>query len=471
MQSDGKIVIGGYSEGDYTVNMFAARLDATGNLDPTFGYDGVAEMSTARGRAQALIVQADGRIVLAGNSGAGNKHMTLVRLTAAGLRDGTFDTDGLATVPVLDRSTAYALVLVGGKYLAVGAAFQDSPSTSAIALAQFNDNGTLDTAFSGDGIVTTFVGSQAQGRAVAIQSGVSQPTRIVVAGEANNGYAYSQFVILRYLPDGSLDTAFDSDGYIVPFLSTSNSGARAVRVQNLAGNPSRIIAAGYSQTSFNEWSSEFAVVKVNLAGTMDSGFDGDGVVKTNLGADGAVINGMLLGGGITVVGAIGGYYTDSDVALARYSTLTGAPDVTFDGDGRRIDDFGRTWSEAHDVAIQPDGRIVLGGRVLRAGESDFAAARFLPDGTPDSSFAGTGRLELSVGDYNDEARALLLQSDGRIVLGGTGASRLRRPPISRWPGARPTGARIRASVTTALSSRWRTRAESCTICSSNPTAS
>lgn len=421
VQSDGKIVIGGYQEGDNTPNMFVARLDSSGNLDPTFNYDGIAEMDYAPGRVQALIVLADGRIVVAGNYGSPIRHFAVARLNSDGTRDGTFDTDGVATATVMNSSIAYSLALLGGKYLAVGVAFQSGPSASAITLVQFNDNGTLDTAFSGDGIVTTFVGSQAQGRSVAIQSGITSPTKIVVAGEANNGFAYSQFVILRYLLDGSLDTTFDSDGYVVPFLSTSDSGARAVRVQNLAGNPSRIVAAGYSQTTFSDWTSEFAVVKVNLAGTLDGAFDGDGIVRTNFGADGATINGMLLGGGITVVGFAGGYFTDSDVVLARYSTSNGALDSTFDGDGRRIDDFGKAWSEANDVAVQSDGRIVLAGTVARAGDFNFAAARFLPDGTPDSSFAGNGRLEFSVGDYSNQARALLIQADDRVVLGGYGA--------------------------------------------------
>jgi uncharacterized delta-60 repeat protein len=420
VQSDGKIVVGGYANFDFSVQMFVARLDANGNLDPTFGFDGIADLEYAPGIVQALIVLVDGRIVVAGSYGVGNRHIAVARLNSDGTRDATFDTDGIATAPVLSSSLAYAVVLLNGKYLAVGVAYESNNTASAIALVQFNDNGTLDAAFSGDGIVTTYIGSKAQGRAVALQSSQTQPTKIVVAGEGNNGSAYSQFVILRYLLDGSLDTTFDSDGYVVPFLSSSDSGARAVRIQNFAGNPSRIIAAGYSQAAYNDWSSEFAVVKVNLAGTLDGTFDADGVVKTNLGADGATINGMLLGAGYTVVGFAGGYYTDADVALARYSA-TGALDPAFDSDGVRFDDFGRAWSEAGDVAIQPDGRIVLAGMVSRAASDNFAAVRFLPDGTPDSSFAGNGRLEVSAGDLNGQARALLIQADDRIVLGGHGA--------------------------------------------------
>lgn len=421
IQFDGKIVVGGYSEDGYTSHMFVARLNSNGTLDPTFDYDGVADLGYAPGRVQALVVLADGRILLAGTYGPTSRHIAVVRLHSTGTRDGTFDTDGIATTPILNFSTAYTLVVVNGKYLAIGTAIQNTPSSSAIALVQFNDNGTLDTSFSGDGIATTYVGSQAQGRAVALQTSLTQPTKIVVAGEANNGYLYSQFVILRYLLDGSLDTTFDSDGYVVPYLSTYNCGARAVRIQSLAGGPSRIVAGGYSQTAYSVWTSEFALVKVNLAGTLDGAFDGDGIVKTSLGADGAVINAMLLSGVITVFGTAGGSYTDTDVALVRYSTSSGALDPAFDGDGVRIDDFGRVWSEAGDVAVQPDGRIVLAGLVIRNGSSDFAAARFLPDGTPDSSFAGNGRLEFSAGDYGSLAKAILIQADERIVLGGTAA--------------------------------------------------
>jgi uncharacterized delta-60 repeat protein len=419
VQSDGKIVLGGYSDGGSIAYMFVARLDGAGHLDPTFGHDGVAEMNFARGRVQSLMVLADGRIVLAGSSGFPALHLAVGRLLADGTRDGSFGPGGIALAPILDSSIAYAVVLVFGKYLAVGRASQGPPSTTAIALAQFTDTGALDNTFSGDGMATTFVGSQAEGRAVTLQSGVSSPTKIVVSGEANNGFSYSQFVILRYLTDGSLDTTFDSDGYVVPYLGPNDSGARAVRVLNLAGNPSRIIAAGYSQTSFSDWTSEFAVVKVNLAGTLDGTFDGDGIVKTNLGADGATINAMLLGGGITVFGYTGGYYTDSDVALARYSTTTGALDPAFDGDGVRIDDVGSTWSEAEDVALHSDGRIVLAGSVSRAGRFNFAAVRLLPDGTPDGGFGAGGRLEISVGDDDSRGRSVLVQDGDAIVLGGS----------------------------------------------------
>lgn len=419
VQADGKIVVAGYQESGSRTYMFVARFNTNGTLDTTFNHDGVADLDYARGRVNALVILADGRILLAGNYGSSPSHLAVVRLLGTGTRDGTFGAYGVATTPLLDFSTAYSLVVVGAKYLAVGGAIQYTPSSSAIELVQFNDNGTLDTAFSGDGIVTTYVGSQAQGRAVVLQSGISSPTKIVVAGEANNGFAYSQFVILRYLLDGSLDTTFDSDGYVVPFLSTFNCGARAVRVQNLAGNPSRIIAAGYSQTAYSDWTSEFAVVKVNLAGTLDGAFDVDGIVRTNFGADGATINAMLLFGGIVAFGKAGGYYTDSDVALAKYSTTTGALDVTFDGDGKRLDDLGHPWSDAADVAVQPDGRIVLAGGVNRNGDFQFAAARFLPDGTPDSSFAGNGRLEFPVGDFSARAKAVLIQADERIVLGGS----------------------------------------------------
>ena len=416
IQPDGKILVGGYRNDSYTTQMFVARLTSNGTLDPTFGYDGVPDLGYAPGAVQALVVLADGRILLAGNSGPTGRHIAVMRLHSTGTRDGTFGSYGIATTPIQDFGTAYALVVVNGKYLAIGSAIQNTPSSSAIALVQFNDNGTLDIAFSGDGIATTYVGSQAKGRAVALQTSQTQPTKIVVAGEGNNGSAYSQFVILRYLLDGSLDTTFDSDRYVVPYLSSYSCGARGVRIQ-VRRQPVADHCRGYSQTAYGAWTSEFALVKVNLAGTLDGAFDGDGIVKTNLGPDGGVINAMLLSGGITVFGMAGGHYEDADVVLARYSA-TGALDPAFDGDGVRVDDFGRVWSEAGDVAVQPDGRIVLAGLVIRNGSSEFAAARFLTDGTPDSSFAGNGRLEFPAGEYGSEAKAVLIQADERIVLGG-----------------------------------------------------
>ncbi len=425
--TDGRIVVMGNSRAPGTFSfeskVSVARFEADGTLDPTFGNGGIAyPMPYTRFGGYAMLIQADGRIVIAGNAG-NTPHLALARLNSDATPDASFNAGiGYAAVPIMSRSGASAVGLLNGKYVVTGVGY-DVNSDSAIAVVQFNDNGTLNTAFGGDGIVTTWVGSEAVPYALSFQTSITQPTKIIVAGEANNGTARMQFVILRYLPDGSLDTTFDSDGYSVIGASTYDSGARSVRVVYAGTIASRIVVSGFSMADASETSRQFAVVKLNLGGSLDATFDGDGIARTTLAAIGATPNAMWVSAGrVTLIGTASESYNNYDVALARYVYADGSLDTAFDSDGLRLDDRGLTSSSARDVAVQADGGIVVAGTARRDGHDRFVAARFLPNGTPDAGFDGDGRLELDVGPGDNEATSVLVEPDGRILLGGWGVA-------------------------------------------------
>ena len=145
-------------------------------------------------------------------------------------------------------------------------------------------------------------------------------------------------------------------------------------------------------------------------GDLDPSFSGDGKVTTDFGVGGASGVALQVDGKIVAVGDSGG-----DFALARYNP-DGSLDLSFAGDGMQTTDFGRDLEGASDVALQPDGRIVLVGRG-GPGE-DFALARYNPDGSPDLSFAGDGMQTTDFGDV-DTASGLVLQGDGKVVVAGT----------------------------------------------------
>ncbi len=428
IQADGRIVvIGNATNGDifnFETRLFVARFEANGAPDPTFGSGGIVYPALWGSYfwGRALLVQADGRFVIAGSAGYSSTHLAIARLNSNGTPDPTFNGSGYNVAPVMDRSGAVAVGILNGKYVITGVGYEVNYD-SAIVVAQFNDNGTPNTAFGGDGVVTTWVGSEAVGVALAFQTSTTQPTKIIVAGEANNGTNRSQFVVLRYLPDGSLDTTFDSDGYAVIGVSAFDSGANAVRVLYTGGIATRIVASGYSQASYGQETKQFATVKLNLGGSLDATFDGDGIARTSLGIAGATPNAMWVSGGrVTLIGTASGTADGLDVAMARYLYTDGSLDTAFDGDGVRVDDRGLSASWARDVAVQADGGIVAVGHSSHGGAHGFTAVRFLPDGTLDASFDGDGRLELDFGSYENEVAAVLVEPDGRIVLGGYGVS-------------------------------------------------
>jgi uncharacterized delta-60 repeat protein len=180
--------------------------------------------------------------------------------------------------------------------------------------------------------------------------------KIVVGGVSANDFAAA-----RYNQNGSLDTTFDTDGKVKYDLASGSSDrARFVGVQG----DSKIVLAGWSSSA----SQTVAVMRLNANGSADTSFSGDGKVLSDLevgASDAANVAALQTDGKITVAGTSG-----TDFLLARYNT-DGSLDTSLAGDGSQTTNFGGV-EAAYGLAVQPDGRIVVGG--ISAG--DFALARY-----------------------------------------------------------------------------------------------
>ncbi|MCP4967191.1 MAG: hypothetical protein GY926_18420, partial [bacterium] len=132
------------------------------------------------------------------------------------------------------------------------------------ALTRYNSDGTLDTSFGGgDGIVTTAIGSsQDYGQSVTVQS----DGKILIGGYSFNGSSY-EFTLTRYNADGMLDTGFGGgDGIATTDIGSGNDYGRSVTVQS----DGKILVGGYSHNGSNN---DFALVRYNSDGTLDTDFD------------------------------------------------------------------------------------------------------------------------------------------------------------------------------------------------------
>jgi uncharacterized delta-60 repeat protein len=193
LQSDGKLVLVGDRDGDFAV----ARLNANGTLDTSF--DGDGKLTTNFGgheRAEAVVIQPDGKIVVLGPQASPHKsHMA--RYLPSGALDTTFGSGGKLTIPV-DR--LYDLALQpDGKFVALGT--HTSPDgDNKFALHRLLPNGAHDITFDGDGIAWLDFGGNDVGRALALQP----DGRILAAGKSG-----SAAVLVRLWPNG---TTFDSGG-------------------------------------------------------------------------------------------------------------------------------------------------------------------------------------------------------------------------------------------------------------------
>jgi uncharacterized delta-60 repeat protein len=267
--------------------------------------------------------------------------------------------------------------------------------------------GDLDPTFGSGGTVTTPIGSSSdEAAAVAIQA----DDKIVVAGSSFNG-SNDDFALARYTISGALDATFGTGGKVTTAIGSSSDRAFAVAIQA----DGRIVVAGWS---FTGSSVDFALARYTTSGALDGSFGTGGTVATPIGsaADFATAVAIQSDGMIVAAGLSQNASGDYEFALARYTT-SGALDGTFGTGGTVTTAVGSSGDEANAVAIQSDGRIVVAGSSFGSTD-DFALVRYTTSGALDGSFGTGGKVTTPIGPSSDQATAVAIQSDGKIVAAG-----------------------------------------------------
>lgn len=304
-----------------------------------------------------------------------------------------------------------ALLAIALATISFPAEAAQSPSVPVLPLAS---GGSLDTTFSGDGkLTTTFVAGQASiAHGVAIQSS----GKILVIGETIKSGTNRDIALARYTAAGALDKTFNSTGKKVVSVGP-NDQALGLAIQPTTG---KIVVVG--QKCPSDWSLCDAVtLRFNANGSLDLTFNGTGIRSEDLGGDnGSLAVAIQPDGKIVAVGYMFSANTESyDFAILRYTTA-GALDNTFSGDGKQSIAFGvGRLDEGRQVAIQPDGKIVVTGKSCESDYTNchFALARLHANGSLDTSFNNTGKQITSFG-ASEAPRGMALQNDGKIVLAG-----------------------------------------------------
>ncbi len=264
IQEDGKIVVAGYSTGS-SDDFAVVRYNSDGSLDTYFGPNGNGKVTTDIGSstadyARAIAIQGDGKIVVAGYSTGSSDDFAVVRYNSNGSLDIYFGPNGNGKVTTdIGSSTAdyaYAVAIQGdGKIVVAGYSFNGS--NYDFVVVRYKSDGSLDTSFgsNSNGIVTTAIGS---GDDFAHAVALQGDGKIVVAGVSYNGSNWD-FAVVRYNSDGSLDTSFgsNSNGIVTTAIGSSTDSAQAIAIQ-IIGNIGKIVVAGYSNNGSNF---DFAVVR------------------------------------------------------------------------------------------------------------------------------------------------------------------------------------------------------------------
>jgi uncharacterized delta-60 repeat protein len=334
--------------------------------------------------------------------------MTLQTQAAPGDLDPSFGNGGKVVTPIgnSDGSASAVVIQSDGKIVAVGSSYNATSSGTGnkFELARYNTDGSLDMSFGTGGIVVTPIGENSFAYAAAIQS----DGKIIAAGYRYSGNS-SGFALVRYNTNGSLDTTFGTGGIV---LTNIGGGAYAVAIQS----DGKIVAAGsaYIGDSFN-----FALVRYNTDGSLDASFGTGGIVTTKFSSyedfGGARAVAIQADGKIVAAGYSGVSDYGTSFVLARYNT-NGSLDTSFGSGGKVFASF-----DVSDIAIQSDGKIVI------VGDSqigyypntiyNFALARYNANGSLDTTF-GTGGKVLTLVGESSSARAVAIQSDGKIVAAG-----------------------------------------------------
>ena len=374
IQADNKIVVVGRIYNGSDLDFALVRYNSDGTLDNTFDSDGkvTTDFGNTNDIGFSVAIQSDGKIVVAGCSGNGSDlDFALARYNSDGSLDNAFGSAGKIKTDFGFGSDDYGQSVViqsDGKIVVAGASGYSPNSDYDFALARYNSDGTLDATFDSDGKVITVVGFSGSGwgNSVCQQS----DGKIVMAGYSYVGTAYV-FAVVRYNNDGTLDNTFSSDGKVTTAIGSSDSKCYSVATQS----DGKIVVVGY--TNNGSPNDDVALVRYNSDGSLDNTFDSDGIITTAIGSgfDHGFSVAIQSDDKIVVVGnSYNGI--NGDFALIRYKS-DGTLDNTFGTGGKVLTDFGFGSDDyGQSVVIQSDGKIVVAGWTSSGFVYNIALARY-----------------------------------------------------------------------------------------------
>ncbi|MBK8039987.1 MAG: cadherin-like beta sandwich domain-containing protein [Verrucomicrobiaceae bacterium] len=330
---------------------------------------------------------------------------------APGALDSSFGTNGKVVTSINDWDDGYAVVVQGDGKVVVGGSSYVPGTREDFAVLRYNSNGTLDSSFgSGGRVLTDFNGELDEVHDLAIQS----DGKIVAAGIAENTSGDLDFAVVRYNASGSLDTGFGTSGKVSTAISSITDYGQRVAIQS----DGKILVAGFCTNSVNTNLSDFAVVRYLSNGSLDSSFGTGGKVVTTVlaGYDNSCYGMALQADGKIILGGDAYQSNLSQYALVRYNS-DGSLDTSFNSTGKVTTAIGVS-STCNSVAVLADGRIVAAGRASVSGSVDFAVARYNANGSLDTTFNTTGKVTTPVGAGSDTGTSTALQSDGKILVAG-----------------------------------------------------
>lgn len=375
IQNDGKIVIAGHSLGDGYPMITLVRYNENGIPDINFGINGF--VFTEVGifcRANAMAIQSDGKIIVAGYSKTNETTFDWVtlRYNYNGSLDETFGNEGVVITNVENSSNLYGVEINSeGKILVCG--YSSNGESTGISSVMYNTDGSLDLSYGDNGFSIIKLCQSPDIEAWAVD--MIDNGQFFAAGFVyNTTLLRNKISIVKFLADGNIDNSFGINGVSETSLGDSDDFANAIYC---LPDKNILIAGSTTHGAF--------LARFDKFGNPDNSFGINGFIMTNFGTDENENYGLTVqrDGKIVVAGVSGpnAQNTNGNFGLVRYNS-DGSIDENFGSDGKVTLDLSNGYNDvAFIVKEQPDGKLVASGISQNGSYYNISLARFHSENT------------------------------------------------------------------------------------------
>lgn len=394
-----------------------------GALDPSFADEGryIADFGF-QDNLEAVAIQDDGKIIVAGTSLTQqfSGKLLVTRLNPDGTLDETFAEGGVLIVEAYNESYAYDIVVLEDNSILITGASADDMFAFSGYMFKLDATGNIDSSFGEAGeVLTSFI----EGDEFIHAAKIDSDGKIVVVGKATNADFNVEPFVARFNADGSVDTSFGENGYAtIPVEGQDNLFYDVIIDAN-----DNIIATGHYGlpiTETGQTNLDVLLVKYNSSGSLDNSFGNGGIVITPISEE-YVESGLAMTTDPSGNIYVSGYSTAIDFAFE-------AVVIGYTATGILRDDFGTSGVYSFALNAQNvftdivyhDNTLIMCGTSggFFFDDRDFLLLRLNLDGTIDNTFGENGYTLTTILTAFDDANAMAIQSDGKIVLAGKGNS-------------------------------------------------
>ena len=375
--------------------LFVTAFGNTVAFDSSYNGNGYSILPIVSGQNYSLgnsfAIQSDGKIVIAGNIVRNNQQdeFALARINTDGSLDTSFGTNGIVSTTVgTSDSASKVRILSDGKILLAGSSWTEGQAYN-IMLVRYNSDGSLDTTFHTTGYLSQNINGGSYdypGDFAVLSDG-----KIVVVGGSGATQLTDNILIMRFNEDGSLDSTFDGDG-ILTMTTTAGGAAGPIIIQS----DGKYLIGGYRNDGTKP---NFLLMRLNPDGTLDGSFGTNGTTISSVSPDPNYISAIDRQSDGKIIAAGSNF-------IVRY-TPDGILDTTFGTSGSA-----RTPSVYETTGV----RVAAGDKILVSSRGVY---RFLPNGVLDTRFNNGGFRSMGSGNITCTSSAVEIQTDGKIVLGGS----------------------------------------------------